>query len=98
MNISLPYSEWAFMQDNYVLQSSTDRTKGGFLSEKFGQFFHLPKIIPFFCFKFVHPIHDVDNMSIVKKSTFTGFIYVQVQKVGFTITTDNLICSQHLKH
>ena len=72
--------------------------KGGFLSEKFGKIFHLPKNIPFFCFKFVHPIHDIDNMSIVKKSTFTGFIYVQVQKVGFTITTDNLICSQHLKH
>ena len=73
-------------------------SKGGFLSEKFGKNFHLPKNIPFFCFKFVHPIHDIDNMSIVKKSTFTGFIYVQVQKVGFTITTDNLICSQHLKH
>ena len=72
--------------------------KGGFLSEKFGQFFHLPKNIPFFCFKFVHPIHDIDNMSIVKKFIFTGFIYVQVQKVGFTITTDNLICSQHFKH
>ena len=75
-----------------------EESKGGFLSEKFGKNFHLPKNIPFFCFKFVHPIHDIDNMSIVKKSTFTGFIYVQVQKVGFTITTDNLICSQHLKH
>ena len=37
MNISLPYSEWAFMQDNYVLQSSTDRTSNQGLKIHYGK-------------------------------------------------------------
>ena len=39
------------------------RAKGGFKkSENLRQFFGIPKNIPKSCFKFVHPVHDIDKM------------------------------------
>ena len=73
-------------------------TKGGFLSEKSGGFLLLPKNVPFYYPKLLNPVHGNDKMSILKKITFTGLIYLQVQEVGFRSTTNNLICLKHFTY
>ena len=75
--------------------------KDGFLSEKSGGFLLLPilqKNIPFYYPKLLHPVHGIDKMSIVKKFTFTGLIYLQVQEIGFRSTTNNLICLKYFTY
>ena len=39
--------------------------------------------IPFYYSKLLHPVHGSDKISILKKFTFTGLIYLQVQKGSF---------------
>ena len=38
--------------------------------------------IPFYYLKLLHPVHGIEKMSILKKITFTGLVYLQVQEVG----------------
>ena len=47
--------------------------------------------IPFCYPKLLHPLHSIDKMSIFKTFTFTCLVYLQVQKVGFMSSTNNLI-------
>ena len=74
--------------------------KRGFLSEKSGGYLllpTLPKSIPLYYPKLLHPVHGIDKMSFLKKNTFTGLSYLQVQKVGLKSTTNKLICLKHFK-
>jgi hypothetical protein len=47
--------------------------------------------IPFYYPKLLHPLHSIDKMSTFKTFTFTCFIYLQVQEVGFMSSTNNFI-------
>ena len=55
--------------------------KGDFKSEN--GFPHLPKNIPKNYLKFVHPVHDIDKMSILNFFDFTSLTYLQVVQKGF---------------
>ena len=57
--------------------------KGGFQSENLRQFFGIPKNIPKSCLKFVHPVHDIEKMSIVNFFDFTSLTYLQVVQNDF---------------
>ena len=70
--------------------------KSGFLSEKSGGFLLLPKNI--LVSKLFYPVNGIDKISILKKYTFTDFIYLQVQEVSFRSTTNNLICLNHFTY
>ena len=56
--------------------------KGGFKSENLRQFFGIPKNIPKSCFKFVHPVHDIDKTLILNFFDFTSLTYLLVAQKG----------------
>ena len=58
-------------------------SKGGFKSENLRWFFGIPKNIPKNCYKFVHPVHDIDKTSILNFFDFTSFTYLQAVQKGF---------------
>ena len=60
-----------------------DVTKGGFKSENVEVFVNLPKNIPKSYLKFVHPVHDIDKISILNFFDFTSLTYLQVVRKGF---------------
>ena len=49
-----------------------------FKSENLRQFFGIPKNIPKSCFKFVHPVHDIDKTLILNFFDFTSLTYLLV--------------------
>jgi len=58
------------------------KPKGGFKSENLRQFFGIPKNIPKSCFKFVHPVHDIDKALILNFFDFTSLTYLLVAQKG----------------
>ena len=60
-----------------------DVTKGGFKSENVEVFVNLPKNIPKSYLKFVHPVHDIDKISILNFFDFTSLTYLQGVQKGF---------------
>jgi len=58
----------------------------------------IPKIIPKNCLKFVHPVHDMDKMSIVNFFEFTNSINLQVYKKVSNAIIKNPILSKPFIH
>ena len=74
-------------------------SKGGFKSEDVEGFSNLPKYIPFFYPKFVHPVHDKNGrMSFHDFFAFTDSVYLQVLQIVFRIIMKNSFCLKHLKN
>ena len=70
--------------------------KGGFKSENLRQFFGIPKNIPKSCFKFVHPVHDIDKTLILNFFDFTSLTYLLVAQKRFTIPLSKILYCQSL--
>ena len=84
-----------------IIQGFTHKenwVKGGFKSENSRQFFGSPKNIPKNCFKFVHPVHDNDKMSILNFFDFTSLINLQVYKKVSNAIMKNPILSKPFIH
>ena len=84
----------ALKQISYLLKMALrQKVQDSFFIANFGTI-----NIPFQYLKLLHPLHGIDKMSIFKTFSFTCFIYLRVQEVGFMSSTNNFISQRYFKH
>ena len=75
-----------FWEDHKILRNIHLKfvlCKGGFKSENVEGFSNLPKNIPKSYLKFVHPVHHIDETSILNFFDYTSLTYLQLVQKDF---------------